>query len=138
MDTDIKPTTTSLPHKKYKQVTYGEHVTLWEPYDWYSMPASSQLCLTLRLKKSEIASATEAVSFLLAMVIMGTLGVCEIEPEDGEFFSITWPTYTGFTTKPIPHPIQQFLKELSLISPKHKQEVKELHKYILGNFPLPF
>ena len=128
-----------MSSKKYKQVTQGKHLTLWEPYDWFYISGKDQgMCLTLRLKKSEIATAIEATSFLLAQMIMGTLGRCEIEPEDGEFFSITWPTYLGMATHPIPKPIEQFLKEISLISPEHKQEANELRNYIHSNFPLPF
>ena len=139
MNTDNKPALTSLPHKTYRQVTYGNHLTLWEPCDWYFITGSDkEVCLRLRLEKSEIASATEAVSNLLAMMIMGTLGICEIEPEDGKFFSITWPTYTGTTINPIPRPIAHFLKEFSLISPKHKQEAEEIREWIRTNLPLPF
>ena len=134
MNTEFKPD--PLPQWPGEQVTYGKHLSLWEPN---IQRAGTEVYLALRLKKSEIAAtASEATSFLLAQMIMGTLGRCVIEPEDGEFFSITWPTYTGSTIDPIPYPVEQFLKELSLISPKHRQEIKELRKYIHNNFPLPF
>ena len=139
MDTEFKPPLLSLFHKGAKQVTHGKHLTLWEPNDWsYISGGGAEVCLTLRLKKSEIATASGAVSFLLAQIIMGTLGRCEIEPEDGEFFSITWPTYIGLTTSAIPTPIEEFLEEFSLISPEHKQEVVKLREWVHSNHPLPF
>ena len=95
--------------------------------------------MLLRLKKSEIAAAaSEAVSILLAQLIMGTLGGCEIEPEDGEFFTISWPTFVGSSHDDTPAFIYQFLKEYALISPEHKQEAKEIREWIRTNYPLPF
>ena len=128
-----------MSSKVYRQVTHGKHLTLWEPYEWHYISGKDpEMCLVLRLKKSEVATAIEATSSLLAQMLMGTLEKCKIEPEDGEFFSITWPTHLGTTTRPIPEPIEQFLKEISLISPEHKQEVNKLRNYIHCNFPLPF
>ena len=118
------------------QVTYGKNLTLWEPL---IHRAGTAVCLTLRLKKSEIAAAaSEATSFLLAQMIMGTLGGCVIEPEDGEFFTISWPTFVGSWYDDTPLIIYQFLKEYALISPEHEQEAKEIREWIYTNYPLPF
>ena len=139
MNTKSKPSLLSLFRKGAKQVTHGKHLTLWEPSDWnYISGGGTEVCLTLRLKKSEIATASEAVSFLLAQMIMGTLGRCEIEPEDNEFFTISWPTFVGSPHHDTPMFIYQFLKEYALISPEHKQEAKEIREWIRNNYPLPF
>ena len=134
MNTEFKPDL--LPQRPGTQVTYGKNLTLWEPL---IHRAGAEMCLTLRLKKSEIAAAaSEAVSILLAQLIMGTLGGCVIEPEDGEFFTISWPTFVGSRHDDTPPIIYQFLKEYALISHEHKQEAKEIREWIHTNYPLPF
>ena len=134
MDTEFKPD--PLPQRSGTQVTYGKNLTLWEPL---IHRAGTAACLTLRLKKSEIAAAaSEAVSILLAQLIMGTLGGCVIEPEDGEFFTISWPTFVGSRHDDTPPIIYQFLKEYALISPEHKAEARGIREWIRTNFPLPF
>ena len=134
MDTKFKPD--PLPQRPGTQVTYGKNLTLWEPL---IHRAETAVCLMLRLKKSEIAAAaSEAVAILLAQLIMGTLGGCVIEPEDGEFFTISWPTFVGSRHDDTPPIIYQFLKEYALISPEHKQEAKEIREWIHTNYPLPF
>ena len=119
-----------------EQVTYGKYLSLWETD---IQRVGTEVYLTLRLKKTEIATtASEATSFLLAQMIMGTLGRCVIEPEDGEFFTISWPTFVGSRHDDTPAFIYQFLKEYALISPEHKQEAKEIREWIHTNYPLPF
>lgn len=134
MDTVFKPD--PIPQRPDNQVTHGKHLTLWEPI---RQRAGTEVYLALRLKKSEIAAtASEATSFLLAQMIMGTLGRCVIEPEDGEFFTVSWPTAVGSRHDDTPSIIYQFLKEYALISPEHKQEAKEIREWIRNNYPLPF
>ena len=134
MDTEFKPD--PLPQRPGKQVTYGKNLTLWEPN---IHRAGTVVYLAIRLKKTEIAAAaSEATSFLLAQMIMGTLGRCVIEPEDGEFFTVSWPTFVGSRHDDTPPIIYQFLKEYALISPEHKQEAKEIREWIHNNYPLPF
>ena len=119
-----------------EQVTYGKYLSLWETD---IQRVGTEVYLTLRLNKTEIATtASEATSFLLAQMIMGTLGRCVIEPEDGEFFTISWPTFVGSRHDDTPAFIYQFLKEYALISPEHKQEAKEIREWIHTNYPLPF
>ena len=134
MNIEFKPDPlTQMPGMR---VTYGKNLSLWEPF---IHRAGTKVYLTLRLKKSEIAAAaSEAVSILMAQLIMGTLGGCEIEPEDGEFFTISWPTFVGSRHDDTPSIIYQFLKEYALISPEHKQEAKEIREWIRTNYPLPF
>ena len=134
MNTEFKPD--PLTQWPEEQVTYGKHLTLWEPN---IQRVGAEVCLKLRLKKSEIAAtAIEATSFLLAQMIMGTLGRCIIEPEDGEFFTLSWTTFVGSRHDDTPPIIYQFLKEYALISPEHKQEAKEIREWIHNNYPLPF
>jgi len=134
MNNECKPD--SLPQWPGEQVTYGKYLSLWEPD---IQRVGTEVYLTLRLKKTEIATtASEATSFLLAQMIMGTLGRCVIEPEDGEFFTISWPTFVGSRHDDTPAFIYQFLKEYALISPEHKQEAKEIREWIHTNYPLPF
>lgn len=134
MNTKFKPD--PLTQWPGEQVTYGKYLSLWEPN---IQRAGTEVYLALRLKKSEIAAtASEATSFLLAQMIMGTLGRCVIEPEDGEFFTISWPTAVGSRHDDTPPVIYQFLKEYALISPEHKQEAKEIREWIRNNYPLPF
>ena len=134
MNIEFKPD--PLPQRPGTQVTYGKNLTLWEPL---IHRAGTEVYLALRLKKSEIAAtASEATSFLLAQMIMGTLEGCVIEPEDGEFFTISWPTFVGSRHDDTPPIIYQFLKEYALISPEHKQEAKEIREWIRTNYPLPF
>ena len=138
MNIEFKPD--PLPQGPGTQVTYGKNLTLWEPLnEKYVDRYSEEIRLLLRLKKSEIAAAaSEAVAILLAQLIMGTLGGCVIEPEDGEFFTISWPTFVGSQHDDTPAFIYQFLKEYALISPEHKQEAKEIREWIHTNYPLPF
>ena len=125
-----------LPQWPGEQVTYGKYLSLWEPN---IHRAGTEVYLALRLKKTEIAAtASEATSFLLAQMIMGTLGRCVIEPEDGEFFTISWPTFVGSRHDDTPAFIYQFLEEYALISHEHKQEAKEIREWIHTNYPLPF
>ena len=134
MNTKFKPD--PLPQWPGEQVTYGKYLSLWEPN---IQRAGTEVYLALRLKKSEIAAtASEATSFLLAQMIMGTLGRCVIEPEDGEFFTVSWPTAVGSRHDDTPPIIYQFLKEYALISSEHKQEAKEIREWIHNNYPLPF
>ena len=134
MDTKFKPD--PLPQRPGTQVTYGKNLTLWGSPIHRSETA---VYLMLRLKKSEIAAAaSEAVAILLAQLIMGTLGGCVIEPEDGEFFTISWPTFVGSWHYDTPPIIHQFLKEYALISPEHKQEAKEIREWMHTHYPLPF
>ena len=134
MDTKLKPN--PLPQWSGEQVTFGKYLSLW---DVNIQGTGTGVYLALRLKKSEIAAtASEAISFLLAQMIMGTLGRCVIEPEDGEFFTVSWPTFVGLPPDGTPPIIYQFLKEYALISPEHKQEAKEIREWIHNNYPLPF
>ena len=134
MNNECKPD--SLPQWPGEQVTYGKYLSLWETD---IQRVGTEVYLTLRLNKTEIATtASEATSFLLAQMIMGTLGRCVIEPEDGEFFTISWPTFVGSRHDDTPAFIYQFLKEYALISPEHKQEAKEIREWIHTNYPLPF
>lgn len=137
MDTKFKPD--PLPQRPGKQVTYGKHLTLWElSVRKYKGSYSIVERLMLRLKKSEIDMAAEAVTMIMSQMIMGTIGNCEVTPEDGEFFTITWPTDTGSIHDDTPPFIYQFLKEYALIGPEHKTEAKEIREWIRTNFPLPF
>lgn len=137
MDTKFKPD--PLPQRPGKQVTYGKHLTLWEPgVREYKGNYSVVERLMLRLKKSEIDVAAGAVAMIMAQMLMGTLGACEVVPEDGEFFTVSWPTDMSSTHDDTPPFIYQFLKEYALISPEHKTEAKEIREWIRTNFPLPF
>ena len=129
MNTKFKPN--PLPQRPGRQVTYGKNLTLWEPSAWeYER-------LMLRLKKSEIGVAAEAIAVITSQMIMGTLGKCVVMPDDGEFFTITWPTDIS-THDDTPPFIYQFLKEYELISPKHKTEAEAIREWIRTNCPLPF
>lgn len=128
-----------LPQRPGKQVTYGKNLTLWEPLnEKYAEWFTREVHLLLRLKKSEIDMAAEAMAIVMSQMIVGTLGNCEIVPEDGEFFTISWPTFVGSRHDDTPAFIYQFLKEYALISPEHKQEAKEIREWIHNNYPLPF
>ena len=133
MDTEFKPD--PLPQRPGTQVTYGKNLTLWEPLNerYYVDICTGEIRLLLRLKKSKIAMA-----IVMSQMIVGTLGNCEIVPEDGAFFTISWPTYVGSRHDDTPAFIYQFLKEYALISPEHKQEAEEIREWIRTNFPLPF
>lgn len=132
MNTVFKPDL--LPQRPGKQITYGKHLTLWGP------SARNYVVehLVLRLKKSEIDKAAGAVTVIMSQMIMGTLGDCVVTPEDGEFFTITWPTDMGSAHDNTPALIYQFLKEYALISPEHKAEARDIREWIRNNFPLPF
>lgn len=128
-----------LPQRPGKQVTYGKNLTLWEPLnEKYAEWFTREVHLLLRLKKSEIDMAAEAMAIVMSQMIVGTLGNCEIVPEDGEFFTISWPTFVGSRHDDTPAFIYQFLKEYALISPEHKQEAKEIREWLHNNYPLPF
>ena len=100
MNTVFKPD--PLPQRPVKQVTPGKHLTLWEPVARYRIGNYTVVDrLMLRLKKSEIDKAAEAVTMIMSQMIMGTLGDCVVTPEDGEFFTITWPTLISSSTKKI-------------------------------------
>lgn len=131
MDTKFKPD--PLPQRPGIQVTYGKHLTLWEPGNYLVVDR-----LMLRLKKSEIDKAAGAVTMLMSQMIMGTLGDCVVTPEDGEFFTITWPIDMGSAHDDTPAFIYQFLKEYALISPEHKTEARDIRAWIRNNCPLPF
>ena len=140
MNTVFKPD--PLPQRPGIQITHGKHLTLWEPSERHRLDNYSVVDrLMLRLKKSEIAKAAEAaeaVTIIMSQMIMGTLGDCVVTPEDGEFFTITWPTGLGSTHDDTPAFIYQFLKEYALISPEHKTEARDIREWIRNNFPLPF
>ena len=137
MNTVFKPD--PLPQRPGKQVTHGKHLTLWEPDARYRLDNYSVVDrLMLRLKKSEIDKAAGAVTIIMSQMIMGTLGDCVVTPEDGEFFTITWPTDMGSTHDDTPAFIYQFLKEYALISPEHKAEARDIREWLRNNFPLPF
>lgn len=131
MDTKFKPD--PLPQRPGIQVTHGKHLTLWEPGNYSVVDR-----LMLRLKKSEIDKAAEAVTMIMSQMIMGTLGDCVVTPEDGEFFTITWPTDLISVHDYTPPFIYQFLKEYALISPEHKTEARDIREWIRNSFPLPF
>lgn len=121
------------------QITWGKHLTLWEPSARYRIGNYSVVDrLMLRLKKSEIDKAAEAVTVIMSQMIMGTLGDCVVTPEDGEFFTITWPTDLSSVHDDTPPFIYQFLKEYALISPEHKTEARDIREWIRNSFPLPF
>ena len=137
MNTVFKPD--PLPQRPVKQVTQGKHLTLWEPVARYRIGNYTVVDrLMLRLKKSEIDKAAEAVTMIMSQMIMGTLGDCVVTPEDGEFFTITWPTDLSSAHGDIPPFIYQFLKEYALISPEHKTEARDIREWIRNNCPLPF
>ena len=136
MDTVFKPD--PLPQRPGNQVTHGKHLTLWEPSERYRLDNYSVVDrLMLRLKKSEIDKAAEAVTMIVSQMIMGTLGDCGVAPEDSEFFTITWPTDLSSSHDDTPPFIYQFLKEYALISPEHKTEARDIREWIRNNFPLP-
>ena len=137
MNTVFKPD--PLPQRPDKQVTQGKHLTLWEPVARYRIGNYTVVDrLTLRLKKSEIDKAAEAVTMIMSQMIMGTLGDCVVTPEDGEFFTITWPTDLSSAHDDTLPFIYQFLKEYALISPEHKTEARDIREWIRNNCPLPF
>ena len=137
MNTVFKPD--PLPQRPVKQVTQGKHLTLWEPVARYRIGNYTVVDrLMLRLKKSEIDKAAEAVTMIMSQMIMGTLGDCVVTPEDGEFFTITWPTDLISVHDCTPPFIYQFLKEYALISPEHKTEARDIREWIRNSFPLPF
>ena len=137
MNTEFKPDL--LPQRPGTQVTYGKNLTLWEPLnEKYVDRYTGEIRLLLRLKKSEIGMAAEALAIVMSLMIVGTLGKCEIVPEDGAFFTISWPTFVGSRHDDTPPIIYQFLKEYALISHEHKQEAKEIREWIRTNYPLPF
>ena len=137
MNTEFKPDL--LPQRPGTQVTYGKNLTLWEPLnERYVDRYTGEIRLLLRLKKSEIDMAAEAMAIVMSQMIVGTLGNCEIVPEDGAFFTISWPTFVGSRHDDTPAFIYQFLKEYALISHEHKQEAKEIREWIRTNYPLPF
>lgn len=128
-----------LPQRPVKQVTHGKHLTLWEPVSRYRIGNYTVVDrLMLRLKKSEIDKAAEAVTMIMSQMIMGTLGDCVVTPEDGEFFTITWPTDMDSIHDGTPPFIYQFLKEYALISPEHKAEARDIREWMRNSFPLPF
>lgn len=137
MNTVFKPD--PLPQRPVKQVTQGKHLTLWEPVARYRIGNYTVVDrLMLRLKKSEIDKAAEAVTMIMSQMIMGTLGDCVVTPEDGEFFTITWPTDLSSAHDDTLPFIYQFLKEYALISPEHKTEARDIREWIRNNCPLPF
>ena len=137
MNTVFKPD--PLPQRPVKQVTQGKHLTLWEPVARYRIGNYTVVDrLMLRLKKSEIDKAAEAVTMIMSQMIMGTLGDCVVTPEDGEFFTITWPTDLSSVHDDTLPFIYQFLKEYALISPEHKTEARDIREWIRNNCPLPF
>ena len=137
MNTVFKPG--PLPQRPGIQMTQGKHLTLWEPVARYRIGNYTVVDrLMLRLEKSEIDKAAEAVTMIMSQMIMGTLGDCVVTPEDGEFFTITWPTDMSSTHDDTPPFIYQFLKEYALISPEHKTEARDIREWIRNNFPLPF
>ena len=137
MNTVFKPD--PLPQRPGKQVTPGKHLTLWEPVARYRIGNYSVVDrLILRLTKSEIDKAAGAVTMIMSQMIMGTLGDCVVTPEDGEFFTITWPTDLSSAHDDTPQFIYQFLKEYALISPEHKTEARDIREWIRNSFPLPF
>ena len=137
MNTVFKPD--PLPQRPVKQVTQGKHLTLWEPVARYRVGNYTVVDrLMLRLKKSEIDKAAEAVTMIMSRMIMGTLGDCVVTPEDGEFFTITWPTDLSSAHGDTLPFIYQFLKEYALISPEHKTEARDIREWIRNNCPLPF
>ena len=137
MNTVFKPD--PLPQRPGKQVTHGKHLTLWEPDARYCLDGYLVVDqLMLRLKKSEIDKAAGAVTMIMSQMIMGTLGDCVVTPEDGEFFTITWPIDMGSTHDDTPPFIYQLLKEYALISLEHKTEARDIREWIRNSFPPPF
>ena len=136
MDTKFKPD--PLPQWPGNRVAGGKHLTLWEPSSLVFIQGSLESSLVMRLRKSELDTAAEAVAIILSHMIMGTLGNCKVKPDDGEFFTITWlPDLTSMHDD-IPPVIYQFLREYALISPKHNAEVRKIRKWLHNNFTLPF
>ena len=136
MNTRFKPD--PLPQRPGRKLTHGKNLTLWEPGVWNYGGNYWVDRLMLRLKKSEIDVAAEAVSVVMVQMLMGTLSNCTVVPDDEGFFTIAWPTNLISAHDDTPPFIYQFLKEYALISPEHKTEAKEIRAWIRTNFPLPF
>lgn len=136
MDTKFKPN--PLPRRLGKQVTYGKNLTLWEPSRQRYGDKFSVERLILRLRKSEIDAAAEAVAVVMAQMFLGTMGDCVVEPNDGEFITITWPADPWSFIDQTPPFIYQFLEEYALISREHKTEAESIRRWILSNFTPPF
>lgn len=136
MDTKFKPN--PLPQRSGKRVTYGNNLTLWELGEWNYEDNCRVERLILRLRKSEIDAAAEAVAVVMAQMFLGTMGDCVVEPNDGEFITITWSKDPWSFVDHTPPFIYQFLKEYALISPEHKTEAESIRRWIRSNFTPPF
>lgn len=136
MNTKVKPTPT--PQWPGNRVAGGKHLTLWEPSRLVSVWWYQESSLSLRLRKSELDVAAEAVSTILTHMIIGTLGKCKVKPDDGEFFTIIWLPDLTSAHDDIPPVIYQFLQEYALISPEHKAEVRKIRKWLHNNATIPF
>ena len=136
MNTKVKPTPT--PQWPGNRVAGGKHLTLWEPSRLVFIQGYPESSLVLRLRKSELDTAAEAVAIIMSHMITGTLGNCKVKPDDGEFFTITWLPDLTSTHDDIPLVIYQFLQEYALISPEHKAETRKIRKWLHNNFTLPF
>lgn len=127
-----------LPQRPGRRVTYGKNLTLWEPSRQRYGDKFSVEHLILRLRKSEIDAAAEAVAVVMAQMFLGTMGDCVVEPNDGEFITITWPADQWSFIDQTPPFIYQFLEEYALVSREHKTEAESVRRWILSNFTPPF
>ena len=123
---------TNLVSRQYMSpVREGKHMALWE--HWHESET-----MMLRIKKTEVDMYTSALSLLMAHMLKGTMGTCEVFPDDGKFFTIVWSNLIKSSQDEVPEAILQFLDECSLISPTHKKEADSIRTWIQSNSSLPF